>query len=125
MSPSSFSPAPYRRLAPTGGCIYKKLFELVFPFANISLKRDLNAAEKGRFLLQYVLFSQKKKIDGSIRGEKDTIDRKFRSAEPRRLRPCFDYYDRSRLDVGALSDWIQNFAKSGPSHPDLGASCLY
>jgi hypothetical protein len=69
-----FSPAAYCRKALIGGCLYQKLLDLFFPFANISLKRHLNAAEKRRFLPQYVIFSQKIRTDGSLCGKKDTID---------------------------------------------------
>jgi hypothetical protein len=51
----------------------KKLLDLVFAFANISLKRDLNAVEKGYFLPHHVIFSQKMKTDGSLCGEKETL----------------------------------------------------
>jgi hypothetical protein len=71
-----FSPAAYRRKAPISGCLYKKLFDMFFPFANISLKRNLNAVEKGYLLLQYVIFYQKLTIDDSICGEKTPLDRK-------------------------------------------------
>jgi hypothetical protein len=50
------------------------LFGLVFLFVNISLKRNLNPVEKGYFLLQYVMFCQKKKTDGSLCGKKETTD---------------------------------------------------
>jgi hypothetical protein len=46
------------------------LLNLFFPFAILSLNSNLNAVEKGYFLLQYVVFSQKMKIDDSICGEK-------------------------------------------------------
>jgi hypothetical protein len=55
---------------PIARCLYKKLLELFFPFANISLKPNFNAIQRGYFLLQYVIFYQKMKIDGSICGEK-------------------------------------------------------
>jgi hypothetical protein len=35
---ATYLPAAYRHFAPVGGCLYKKLLELFFPFANISLK---------------------------------------------------------------------------------------
>jgi hypothetical protein len=55
--------------------LYKKLLDLFLPFANISLKPNLNAVEMGYFLLQCVVFSQEMKIDGLICGEKRTVDR--------------------------------------------------
>jgi hypothetical protein len=64
------SPAAYRRKAPMGGCLYKKLRELFFPLANLSAKIDSNSIGKGYFLLQYVIFSQKMKMGGSIYREK-------------------------------------------------------
>jgi hypothetical protein len=64
------SPAVHWREAPIGGCLYKKLLDLFCPFANISLKRNLNAVEKGYFLLQSVMFCQTKKIYAPICGEK-------------------------------------------------------
>jgi hypothetical protein len=45
----SCSPAAYRREAPIGSCVRKKWLGLFFLFANIPLKRNLNAMEKGRF----------------------------------------------------------------------------
>jgi hypothetical protein len=60
------SPSAYRREAPIGGWLYKKLLNLFFPLANISFKPNLNTVEKGYFMLQYVIFCQKMKIDGSI-----------------------------------------------------------
>jgi hypothetical protein len=70
VGPTRFSPAAYRRFAPIGGYFYKKLFDLFVPSTNISLKRNLNTVEKEYFLLQYILFCQKMKIDGSICREK-------------------------------------------------------
>jgi hypothetical protein len=55
----TFSPDAYRHFAPTGGCLYKELLDLYFPFVNISLKPNLNAVEKGYLLRQYVIFSHK------------------------------------------------------------------
>jgi hypothetical protein len=49
-------------------CLYKKLLDLFFRVANISLKHSLNAVETGYFVLQYVIFSQNMKIDGFICG---------------------------------------------------------
>jgi hypothetical protein len=46
----SCSPATYRRKAPIGGCLYKKLLDLLF--AHISLKCNLDAVEKGYYLIQ-------------------------------------------------------------------------
>jgi hypothetical protein len=63
-------PAAYRRFAPTRGCLSKNLLGLFFPFVNISLKCNLKAIEKGWFLLQYVRFYEKMKIDDSICGDK-------------------------------------------------------
>jgi hypothetical protein len=57
--------------------------------------------------------------------KKDMINREQRSAEPRRSRSCFDYYERCRTDIGVFSDQIYNFTKAVWSHPDLRASCLY
>jgi hypothetical protein len=65
-----FSPAACWRFAPIGGCLYRKLLDRFFPFANISLKRNLNTVEKGYFLPQYILFCQKMKINGFICREK-------------------------------------------------------
>jgi hypothetical protein len=43
----SFPPAAYRLEVPIGGRLQKKQFDLFCPFASISLKRHLNAVEKG------------------------------------------------------------------------------
>jgi hypothetical protein len=48
----SCSSAAYLPFAPIGGCVYKKLLDLFFPFANISLECNFNAVEKRSFLLQ-------------------------------------------------------------------------
>jgi hypothetical protein len=45
------SPAAYRRFAPIGCCLHKKLLDLFSPFANIFVKCNLKAVEKGSFLL--------------------------------------------------------------------------
>jgi hypothetical protein len=81
---SVFSPAADRHCAPIDGCLYKKLFDLFFPFANASLNHHLKAIEMGYFLLQYVIFSQKRKQMVLPADKKDTVDRESRSAEPRR-----------------------------------------
>jgi hypothetical protein len=62
-----------RSFAPISRCLYKKIAQPVFSFANISLKPNLDTVEKGYFLLQYVMFSQKMKIDVSVCGEKKTL----------------------------------------------------
>jgi hypothetical protein len=48
----TFSPAAYRRFAPIGDCllVHKKQLDLVFPFASISSKRDLNTITVGTFV---------------------------------------------------------------------------
>jgi hypothetical protein len=56
-------------------CLDKKLLDMFFPLANISLERHFNAVEKV-LLLQSGIFSQKRKTDGSICREKNAIDRK-------------------------------------------------
>jgi hypothetical protein len=66
---------PQSCIPPIGDCLYKKLLNLFYPFANVSLKRNLSATENGYILLQYVVSSQKMKIDGSMCGRKDTVDR--------------------------------------------------
>jgi hypothetical protein len=67
--PRTFSPAADQHFAPIGRCLEKKMLSL-FPFANISLKYNLNAVEMGYFLLSDIIFSQKMKTDGSLCGEK-------------------------------------------------------
>jgi hypothetical protein len=46
---------------PIGGCLDKNLLDVFSRFVNIHLKHNLNAVEKGYFLLQDVRFSQKRK----------------------------------------------------------------
>jgi hypothetical protein len=45
------SPAAHRRSASIGGSLCKKMLDLLSPFANIALKRIVNAAEKGYFAI--------------------------------------------------------------------------
>jgi hypothetical protein len=44
-----------------GGCLHKKLLDLISPFANISLKRNLNAMEKECFCYNMSYFASKEK----------------------------------------------------------------
>jgi hypothetical protein len=54
-----YSPAAYRRFAPIGGGLYKKLLDLSFPFENISLNRNVDAREKGHFCCNISYFARK------------------------------------------------------------------
>jgi hypothetical protein len=65
-----YSATAYWRFAATGGCLYNKQFDLFVRFANISLEHNWNAIEKGYFLLQEGMISQKKKTESSICREK-------------------------------------------------------
>jgi hypothetical protein len=56
---ASYSAAAYQRKAPIGGCLEKKLPDLFRLFTNISLKQNLNAAEKGYFWLHMSYFPRK------------------------------------------------------------------
>jgi hypothetical protein len=56
---ASYSAAAYRRKAPTGGYLDKKLPDLFRLFANISLKHNLNAVQMGYFWLHMSYFPRK------------------------------------------------------------------
>jgi hypothetical protein len=53
------SPVAHRRFTPIGGCLYNKWPDLFSPFANVSLKHNLNVVEMGRFYYNMSYFPRK------------------------------------------------------------------
>jgi hypothetical protein len=70
----------YRRLVPISGCLCKKLLDLFFLSANISLKRNFGAIETGCFLLENEntwFYLRRKKIlstENNVRSNRDDSD---------------------------------------------------
>jgi hypothetical protein len=118
----AYSAAAYRRFAPIGDCLYKKLLELFSPFANSSVKADWNSIEKGYFLLKYFIFSQKKKTGGSICGGERYSRPKITFGWMRRQRSCFVYDDNCRPPQKKMDDLTKITHRS--AEPRRQRSCF-
>jgi hypothetical protein len=73
---------PFFQALAVFSCPSKQMLELFFPFANISLKSNLNATAIGYLLRHYSIVDQK--WISSLHEKKDMVNRERCLAEPQR-----------------------------------------